>query len=77
MGDFWNGHANGAPQLGSVWSCPSGMSLQEALTPLQTHFGRVLLEMLSHTREQSSKARALWLPLSRRSIKLSSFFLQG
>lgn len=50
MGDFWNGHANGAPPLGSVWSCPSGMSLQEALTPLQTHLGRVLLEMLSHIR---------------------------
>lgn len=32
-GHFWNSHANSAGLLGSVWSCPSGMSLREALTP--------------------------------------------
>lgn len=42
-GNFWNGHANGMPLLGSVWSCPSGMSLREVLTPLQAHLGRVAL----------------------------------
>lgn len=41
-GNFWNGHANGMPLLGSVWSCPSGMSFREVLTPLQAHLGRVL-----------------------------------
>ena len=74
-GNFWNGHANGAPvrqrvELPQRDEPPGGSDSPSGSPWPCPRFHRLSGERLP-------KPWALWLLLSKRLIKLSSFYLQG